>query len=337
MRCSHLHAATLGLLVTLSGCARTTTGDPTEYEVIVPQDRYAEVNGITLHYLDWGGDGDLMLFIPGLSHTAHTYDAIAPAFRDRYHVVAVTRREHGASEKPGVPVDLDILVDDLSAFMSLMTDGPTVLVGQSYAGLEMPRLTKRHPQQVRALIFLDAVYDWPGWLEEGPAFPGYFDPQAAYDSYDALESWFSELYPEMWNEAARAHLVSQTKMSHDGQVTWHFPVEGPLWGRFLEVNRTWTPDEFADLERPVLSIQAEQGEFMALNLLRVGATAAIDTARAWADELDNVFKRRGREMLADRVPHAVLLQYNATHHWLHLQSPGRVIRDINAFLDTELQ
>ena len=337
---SHLHTPALGMLLLLGGCAPPASEGPAslaEYEVVVPQDRYADVNGVTLHYLDWGGEGDLMLLIPGLSHTAHTYDAIAPAFTDRYHVVAVTRRDHGASEKTGDPIDLDLLVDDLSAFMSSVTEGPTILVGQSYAGLEMPRLAKRHPAQVQAIIFLDAVYDWPGWLvEDGPAFPGYFNPRAEYDSYEALESWFSELYPEIWNGAARAHLVSQTKLMPDGQVAWHFPVEGPLWGRFLEVDRAWTPDEFAGLEMPVLSIQAEQGQFMVENLRRVGADPVMDTAKAWADELDNVLKRRGREMLAERVPHAIQLQYDTMHHWLHLQAPARVIRDMKEFLAAQL-
>ncbi len=110
---------------------------PVEFEIVVPQDRYARVNGVQLHYLDWGGDGDLQLLVPGLSHTAHTYDAIAPAFVDRFRVVAV-------SEKPGTPFDLATLVDDLDAFLGLFPDRAIILAGQSYAGMELPRLARRH-------------------------------------------------------------------------------------------------------------------------------------------------------------------------------------------------
>ena len=74
------------MLICVVGCspgAQGADGLAATYEIVVPQDRYAEVNGIRLHYLDWGGDGDLFLFVPGLSHTAHTYDAVAPAFTER--------------------------------------------------------------------------------------------------------------------------------------------------------------------------------------------------------------------------------------------------------------
>ena len=300
MRISRLTGLGGAAFICVVGCspgAPRADGLAATYEVVVPQDRYAEVNGIRLHYLDWGGDGDLFLFVPGLSHTAHTYDAVAPAFTDRYHVVAVTRREHGASSKPGTPIDLEILADDLADFLTLLTDQPAIIAGQSYAGVEMPRLAKTHPEKVRALVFLDAVYDWPGLLEDGPPFPGYYVANPSYESYEALESWFGALYPEIWNDAAKVHLISQTRLAADGTIRWNVPVGGPLWNQFTEVYRPWTSSEYEGLEMPVLSIQVEQGGFMAANLERAGSSqAVIDTARTWANELDNVLKRRGREI-----------------------------------------
>lgn len=303
----------------------------------LPQDRYATVNGIQLHYLDWGGDGDLLLLIPGLSHTAYSYGAVAPALTDRFRVIGVTRRDHGASEKVGGRVDLDVLVDDLVDFIDLFGDRPVVVVGQSYAGLEMPRLARRLPRTVRALVFLDAVYDWTGWVEQGPPFPGYFNARRSYASHAELESWFEKLYPEIWSPASRAHLISQTYLGSNGNVHWHFPVDGPHWSRYLEVEKSWNPAEYEGLDLPILSIQVEQGGFMVKNLARAGAPAAVaDTARRWADDLDNVLKRRGREALAAAAPHARMVQYEDTHHWLHLQSPDRVAREITAFLDEEV-
>ncbi len=70
MRISRLTGLSGGLLICVVGCSPGTPradGLAATYEVVVPQDRYAEVNGIRLHYLDWGGDGDLFLFVPGLS------------------------------------------------------------------------------------------------------------------------------------------------------------------------------------------------------------------------------------------------------------------------------
>ncbi len=34
--------------------------------------------GITLEVIDWGGDGETMVFLAGLGHTAHVFDEFAP-------------------------------------------------------------------------------------------------------------------------------------------------------------------------------------------------------------------------------------------------------------------
>ena len=146
----------LGILPSACPPPSDATVEEVAAGLAIPQDRYADANGIRLHDLDWGGQGTLLLLVPGVSHTAHTYDAIAPSLAARFHVVSVTRREHGASAKPGDPIDLELPVDDLDAFLGLFPEDEVILAGQSYAGLELPRLAKRHPERVRALVFLDA-------------------------------------------------------------------------------------------------------------------------------------------------------------------------------------
>lgn len=126
-------------------------------------------------------------------------------------------------------------------------------------------------------------------------------------------------------------------MGPDGAIHWCFPVVGPDWARFLEVEHGWTAAEYEGLDLPILSIQAEQETYMVNKLTMAGAPAAmVETARRWAVELDNVSKQRGRDALAAAAPQAVMLQYENTQHWLHLQSPERVVQDMRAFLDREL-
>ena len=40
------------------------------------------VNGIRLHYLDWGGSGPALLFLAGIGSNAHLFDGFAPRFTD---------------------------------------------------------------------------------------------------------------------------------------------------------------------------------------------------------------------------------------------------------------
>ena len=63
------------------------------------------VNGVTLHYLDWGGKGQAMLFLPGAGHSAYIFTDIAPKFADSFRVFGLTRRGHGRSDKPKTGYD----------------------------------------------------------------------------------------------------------------------------------------------------------------------------------------------------------------------------------------
>ena len=61
-------------------------------------DRFVSVNGLRLHYLDWGNEGKPPLIVlHGIGRVAHTFDHVAPHFAGKYHVMAVDMRGHGDS------------------------------------------------------------------------------------------------------------------------------------------------------------------------------------------------------------------------------------------------
>jgi pimeloyl-ACP methyl ester carboxylesterase len=101
-----------------------------------PRDRMGVVNGIRLHWLEWG-DPDLpaIVFLHGGNLTAHTWDLVCLSLADRYHCLAVDLRGHGDSEWPA---DADYRIasysDDVRAFLSELK-APAVLVGMSLGGL----------------------------------------------------------------------------------------------------------------------------------------------------------------------------------------------------------
>jgi pimeloyl-ACP methyl ester carboxylesterase len=96
---------------------------------------FVHVNGIKLHYLDWGGKGDAMIFLSGTGCSAHLYDHIAPRFGDRFRVLALTRRGQGASDYPESGYDADSLNDDILDFMDALELHQAALIGHSLAAL----------------------------------------------------------------------------------------------------------------------------------------------------------------------------------------------------------
>lgn len=131
-------------------------------------------NGIKLHYLDWGGSGDPVLLLAAFGETAHVFDEFAPAFTNRFRVVALTRRGFGESEQTKAGYDLQTRVEDVHQFLAGLRLLPAHLVGHSIAGDEMTLFAQKYPQSVKSLIYLDAAYDRSKLLAlelEAPAPP----------------------------------------------------------------------------------------------------------------------------------------------------------------------
>ena len=120
---------------------------------------FVNVDGINLHYLDWGGTGDALLFLAGMGCNAHNFDDFAPRFADEFHVMALTRRAHGESDHPATGYDADMLTEDLRQFLDALGIEKVILAGHSMASVELSHFSALHPERVLKLIFLDAAYD----------------------------------------------------------------------------------------------------------------------------------------------------------------------------------
>ena len=185
-----------------------------------------DVNDIRIHYLDWGGKGDVLLFVPGIGRTAHSFDAIAPHFTDRYRALVVTRRWHGASEKTDLTFDLDTLAADLAAFLDHFTDDPAIVASWSFAGLEVTRLARTRPDLVKALVFLDANYD-PSVFADAPLPPGAPEIDSIFPSIAAAADVFRPFMPRVDSALFERNLQSEFHRTEAGVYAWQLPPHVP--------------------------------------------------------------------------------------------------------------
>jgi len=126
---------------------------------------FAIVNGIKLHYIDWGGEGPSILFLPGLGDSADSFNSLAPRFTDRFHVWGLTRRGQGQSDKPTSGYDPQTLAADIRSFMDTRGIQRATLIGFSVAGNEMTRFATLYPNRVDRLVYLDAADDYKSGYE----------------------------------------------------------------------------------------------------------------------------------------------------------------------------
>jgi pimeloyl-ACP methyl ester carboxylesterase len=116
--------------------------------------RRVDIGGLSLHYLDWGGDGPPLVMLHGLTGHAHTWDHTAAALSDRYRVLALDQRGHGDSAW-APPYGGGQMADDLLAFLDALHLGEVTLMGLSMGGIVAFIFAASHPQRVRDLIVLD--------------------------------------------------------------------------------------------------------------------------------------------------------------------------------------
>jgi pimeloyl-ACP methyl ester carboxylesterase len=173
---------------------------------------FVNVNGIRLHYLDWGGTGPTLIFLTGMGSSAYIFSEFAPRFTDKFRVLALTRRGHGDSDCPETGYDADTLVEDIRQFMDCLKIDRAVLAGHSLAGVELTHFAATYPERVEKLIYLNALDDRRRDKEfqaknplnqmtikrEESAPPRTFAEYLAMVKRDAAE--FAEIWSDLWEE-----------------------------------------------------------------------------------------------------------------------------------------
>ena len=67
---------------------------------VYPEDKWVNLNGLKIHYLDWGGDltKKPLILMHGIGGHAHMFDKLAPYMSDEWHVIALDARGCGDSD-----------------------------------------------------------------------------------------------------------------------------------------------------------------------------------------------------------------------------------------------
>lgn len=167
---------------------------------------FVDANGQRLHYLDWGGRGPTMLFLPGMGHTAHIFDELAPRFVGRFHVVALTLRGHGASSAPAHPYTVDSLAADVHGALIALRASDVVLVGHSLGGHVANRVATLYQKSVARVIYLDAAKDSIGLAALRAAAPTTRpSPDTLTRGADSRTHWAQRrLFFSFWSDAQEA-------------------------------------------------------------------------------------------------------------------------------------
>jgi pimeloyl-ACP methyl ester carboxylesterase len=156
--------------------ARATENKPPRYRAT----RFLVANGIQQQYADWGGNGDTLLLLAGLGNDAYVFDTFASRLTDKFHVIGLTRRGFGGSDKPEGGYDTATRVEDIRAFLDVLKIRRVYLAGHSLAGDELTLFASKYPDRVLKLVYFDAAYNRYHHMTEMASDPFIASTQRAF-------------------------------------------------------------------------------------------------------------------------------------------------------------
>ena len=298
---------------------------------------FANVNGIRLHYLDWGGNGVVLLFLAGMGNSAYIFEEFAPRFADKFHVIALTRRGHGDSDYPEKGYDQDTLTEDVRLFMDSLEIDKAILVGHSMSNVELCRFAALYPERVLKLVFLDAAYDrasptWKTIAEKNPLgkiqIEGADEDHYSVDDHAASRKKYSSFWADIWGEAVNEDHLHIVKKDPEGKIVYKMPFT--IGSALMSTMNNYTPED-SKIQAPVLSIYALNGGdyYLSLDYL---TDEQKELVIEYSDRIRPPLQRELIEQFRRSVPHAKIVEIPNGHHYCFIKHDELVFEEMKRFL-----
>ena len=187
-----------------------------------PADRFVSVNGLRIHYLDWGAEGKPpLIMLHGIGRVAHTFDHIAPHFTGKYHVMAIDMRGHGDSGwDPKGAYLVEDYTRDIEAFAEQLHLRNIVIWGNSTGGRVAQVFAGLHPELVTAVISEDVGPERPREIADGFTSRVKREDETGWASEEELFANLKAGNSRTPDEILRAYAHYGSKPRVDGRIVW---------------------------------------------------------------------------------------------------------------------
>ena len=288
-------------------------------EIIGPVSSYYVSQRLKLHYVDWGNESapPLLLVHGGKDH-ARSWDWVARALRDDWHVIAPDLRGHGDSAWAyGGHYTVHEFVLDLAQLIDTLALHPLTIVAHSLGGAVALEYAAVYPERVAKLVAIEGLGPPPAMIAARMRTPvsqrvGEWIAQVRglsarqprrYPSIDAAAARMQEENGFLSPEQARHLTVHGVARNEDGTYSW----------KFDNYTRAFYPQSWDPAER-----DAMWGRISCPTLL-VRGTAS------WASDPE----QDGR-IAAFR--NARLVNVEGAGHWVHHDRLEEFLRIVREFL-----
>lgn len=294
---------------------------------------FVHVNGIRLHYLDWGGTGTTLIFLTGMGASAYIFDKFAPRFNDRFRVLALTRRGHGDSDTPDTGYDADTLTEDIRQFMDRLQVEKAILAGHSIAGVELTHFAATYPTRVEKLVYLDALDDRRGLRAISQQSPlRNVEIQKEESTPHTLEEYIAATkrdFPsiaEIWSDLWDAEMSHEVKVNEAGIFVDKMPksVESMMTENLI---KGYAPKR-VEAKIPTLSFFAQKRPRLS-NAYTEEQRAAFEQ---FHQDIEQPFFKSLIAEFQNRFSHAKIVVIPDGHHYCFIAQEELIYAEMRKFL-----
>jgi pimeloyl-ACP methyl ester carboxylesterase len=269
-------------------------------------ERTVRVNGVTLHYLDWGpADAPAVVLLHGITGHARVWDHLAARLLPGRRVLALDQRGHGDSDPaPDDDYRVATMADDVAGFAGSLQLERFALLGHSMGGRIAIQYAAAHAGRLERLVIVDIGPDI-----ELAGLQRVRDMMSKSPERIESEEWAVEYIrranPLQDLELLRQRVHHGLKRLPDGELTWKY-AKG-----LRDMMRAGRRDA-VDLWEPLPHIGCP-------TLVVRGAESDILSA--------DVAKK-----MTERLPDGRLIEIEGAGHTVPADRPEEFVRQIRAFL-----
>jgi pimeloyl-ACP methyl ester carboxylesterase len=276
---------------------------------MAPQDKFADVNGVKLHYLI-AGAGDPIVLLHGFAETSHMWLPLIAKRSDKHTVIAPDLRGFGQSSAPADGYTKAAMAQDIHELMKSLGYDHIRLVGHDIGLMVAYAYAAQYPGEVDRLVlmeaFLPGVGDWNNVFLLRDLWHFHFYGETPL----ALVTGRERIYLEhFWNDFA----ADRTKSVSDADRIFYaneYARPGHMKAG-MEVFRAFPKDaeDFAGFAKTKLLMP-----LLVLSGEKAGGPFLIEQGKMVATKVEGVLVK-------------------GSGHWLMEEAPGEVIPRLVEFLN----
>ncbi len=318
-------------------------GEEYYLETEAQHSRFAQVNGISLHYLDWGEANAVpLIWTHGHTSSAHEIAEVAPKLVEAgYRVIAIDVRSHGQTSCDDLGFTMQHIADDIAALMDSIHIEKAVIGGLSLGGQVAMVFYDQYPQKVLGLILEDGGnMSFQECLERDPPGVNNVLFQKTYEklSPNPMESRLQamEMYAHTIKISTQRDLTVELASMAAGTVRKN--KEGK-WESCVQIgDRRYLgePEQFDDpacLARLPLYGRSIRLIFAEISLRNLKVPVLIIEPRSDGDKPRGNVTEQNNRLKAQHPDYIEIVVYPDSPHPAHYKRPKWFVRDAKRMLE----